>query len=135
MTGASESAREQIIRQLRRTIDHVKAGTIPQTDRTMSIPTTHYTDPERWQREVDLVFKRRPLMLALTCEMAEPGDYKAMDVCGVKFILSRGQDGNEDKQASQHIGIGRSRDSTEGKIRVILNVAQNACAGWIPDAA
>ncbi|MEL6891925.1 MAG: aromatic ring-hydroxylating dioxygenase subunit alpha [Actinomycetota bacterium] len=89
----TESARSQLVRQLRRTIDHVKAGTIPQTDTTMSIPTTHYTDGDRWRREVDTVFKRGPLTLALTCEMAEPGDFKAMDVCGVKLILSRGPDG------------------------------------------
>ncbi len=93
MAGVTESARTQLLRQLRRTIDHVKADTIPQTDATMSIPTTHYSDPERWRREVDTVFKQGPLMLALTCEMAAPGDYKAMDVCGVKLILTRGPDG------------------------------------------
>ena len=36
MTGATESARSQLLRQLRRTIDHVKADTIPQTDTTVS---------------------------------------------------------------------------------------------------
>ena len=88
----SDSARAQLIGQLRRTIGHVKAGTIPQTDDVMSIPVTHYTDPDRWQREVDLVFKRLPLMLGFSSELRRPGDYRAIEACGVPVIITRGPD-------------------------------------------
>lgn len=89
----TDSARRQIISRLRDSIEHVEAGTLPQTDEQMRIPVTHYSDPDRWQREVDRVFKSVPLMLGFTAELRDPGDYKAMDVCGVKLILTRNAEG------------------------------------------
>jgi phenylpropionate dioxygenase-like ring-hydroxylating dioxygenase large terminal subunit len=42
---------------------------------------------------MDLIFKRLPLLLAFTCEMREPGDYKSVEVAGVPVLIVRGQDG------------------------------------------
>jgi carnitine monooxygenase subunit len=89
----SDSARTQLIAQARRTIEHVEQGTIPLVDDTMTIPVSRYQDQERWEREVDIVFKRTPLMLGFSIEIPNPGDYKAMDVVGVKVIITRGVDG------------------------------------------
>ncbi|MFN3254151.1 MAG: aromatic ring-hydroxylating oxygenase subunit alpha [Ilumatobacter sp.] len=89
----SDSARTQLIAQARRTIEHVEQGTIPLVDDTMTIPVSRYQDQERWAREVDIVFKRTPLMLGFSIEIPNPGDYKAMDVVGVKVIITRGVDG------------------------------------------
>lgn len=59
----------------------------------MSIPVDRYEDQARWDAEIDKVFKTVPLMMGLSSELTESGAYKAMDVCGVKFILTRGSDG------------------------------------------
>ena len=59
----------------------------------MTVPTRSYTDPDQWHAEIELIFKRVPLMLALTCEMPKPGDYKAMDVLGVPVLLTRDREG------------------------------------------
>ncbi|MEM8745169.1 MAG: aromatic ring-hydroxylating dioxygenase subunit alpha [Actinomycetota bacterium] len=99
--ATTESARSQIIRRLRSTIEHVEHDTFPQVDEHMIVPVTHYTDPERWQREVDLIFKKVPLMLGFSVEIPEPGDYKAMDVCGVKLIITRNREG----QVKAHVNM------------------------------
>ncbi|BAN02732.1 aromatic ring-hydroxylating oxygenase subunit alpha [Ilumatobacter coccineus] len=89
----NESARTQLIAQLRRTIEHIDAGTIPLVDDTMSIPVDRYQNQERWEEEIEKVFKTVPLMMGFSSELKEAGAYKAMDVCGMKFILTRGSDG------------------------------------------
>ena len=38
------------------------------TEKTMSVPSESYTDPDQWKAEMELVFKRVPLMLAFTAE-------------------------------------------------------------------
>src|SRR5262249_13176708 len=52
-----------------------------------------YFDPGRFKREVDLIFKRLPLMLAPSAELPNPGDYKTMEVAGIPVLLARGDDG------------------------------------------
>ena len=57
------------------------------------VPADHYVDEERWQQEVDLIFKRLPLMLATTAELPNMHDYKAMTVLGVPILITRGENG------------------------------------------
>ena len=52
-----------------------------------------YLDADRWESEVERVFKRLPLALALGSELPGPNTYKAMDVLGVPVLLTRGADG------------------------------------------
>ncbi len=77
----------------RHNLAHAKAGTIEQEPDVMRVPVTNYFDPDRWRLEIDRVFKRMPLMLALTCEMSEPGDYRALEAVGMPVLLVRGDDG------------------------------------------
>ena len=86
-------SRELLIEMAKQNLAHVKSGDIPLTDQVMEVPARHYYEPERWDLEVSQVFKRMPLMLAMTCELREPGDYKAMEAVGVPVIITRGQDG------------------------------------------
>jgi phenylpropionate dioxygenase-like ring-hydroxylating dioxygenase large terminal subunit len=72
---------------------YAEAGTIPQTDDVLKVPASHYYDTERWRAEMDKIFKRLPLMVAMTAELREVGDYKAMDVGGVPVLLNRDDNG------------------------------------------
>ncbi len=72
---------------------YVRDKTTFQTDKSLTVPARSYVDPDQWEAEMELVFKRVPLMLALTCEMKNPGDYKAMDVVGLPVLLSRDKAG------------------------------------------
>lgn len=74
-------------------LDYVENDTTFMTDKVMSVPSRSYTDPDQWAAEMELIFKRVPLMLALTCEMPNPGDYKAMEAVGLPILITRAKDG------------------------------------------
>ncbi|KPF93245.1 (2Fe-2S)-binding protein [Novosphingobium sp. AAP83] len=77
------------------------------TDTTKSVPARSYTDPDQWKAEMELIFKRVPLMLAFTAELPNAGDYKAMDAVGMPVLINR------DKA---------------GKVRAFLNVCSHRAA-------
>lgn len=85
--------RSEYINLAARLLAHVDNGTTDSAEDVKYIPVENYRDPVRWQREMDLIFKRLPLLLALTCELREPGDYKSIEVVGVPVLIVRGQDG------------------------------------------
>jgi len=76
-----------------RLLGHVAAGTTDAFPEVVRIPVSAYLDPGRWQREMDRIFKRLPLMLAFAAELPAPGTRKAIDVAGVPVLLLRGRDG------------------------------------------
>ena len=70
--------RSEYINLAVRLLAHVDNGTTDSAEDVKYIPVENYVDPVRWQREMDTIFKRLPLLLAFTCEMREPGDYKSV---------------------------------------------------------
>jgi len=92
-------------------LEYVEHNKTFQTDEIKTVPAASYTDPEQWRTEVDQIFKRVPLMMALSCEMSKPGDYKAMEAVGSPILLTR------DKA---------------GMVRAFLNVCAHR---WAPVAA
>ena len=83
----------QLIEMARHNLGHAKAGTIEQESGIFEVPVANYFDQERWELEMDRIFKRMPLMLAMTDELRNPGDYKAMEAVGMPVLLTRGDDG------------------------------------------
>lgn len=86
-------SRDLLVQMGRRTLAHAKAGTTPQADDVVKIPSTTYYDPDRWKLEMDLVFRRVPLVLGLSAELPDAGSYRALTVAGVPILLTRGSDG------------------------------------------
>jgi len=86
-------SREQLVAMTRREMDNQRNGRIDLMPDVLQVPTADYYDETRWQREVDGVFKRLPLALAFSTQIAEPGDFRAMEVVGVPLIIVRGDDG------------------------------------------
>jgi phenylpropionate dioxygenase-like ring-hydroxylating dioxygenase large terminal subunit len=85
-------------------LGYVEEGRTFQSDRITTVPASHYIDAARWSREMDLIFKRVPLMLALSAELPEPGSYKAMDALGLPILITR---------------------DAKGEIHTFLNVCQH----------
>ncbi|NWG90929.1 MAG: Rieske (2Fe-2S) protein, partial [Parvularculaceae bacterium] len=75
-------------------LDYVENNKTFMTERSMTVPTRSYTDADQWGAEMELIFKRTPLMLALSCEMPNPGDYKAMEAVGLPILITRDRDGD-----------------------------------------
>jgi len=76
-----------------RLLDHVENNTTDSADSTYTVPVADYLDEDRWNTEMEAIFKRKPLMLAYTDELREPGMYKAMEAVGVPVLMTRSKDG------------------------------------------
>ncbi len=86
-------AREKLLTVARDLLGHARNGTMPLAPEIMELDAAFYTDPDRFEREKRLIFRRLPLMLAASCELRDPGAYKAMEVAGVPVLIVRGKDG------------------------------------------
>lgn len=87
------AAREEAMRMMRRLAEHVRNRTTDQMDAPFEEPIDNYLDEDLFRAEVDLIFKRIPLPLALSCELPGPNTYKAVEVVGVPVILTRDAQG------------------------------------------
>ena len=70
-------------------LEYFESNKTFQAEKMVTVPAASYTDQGLWRAEMDLIFKRLPLMLALSCEMPKPGDYKAMEVVGSPILIAR----------------------------------------------
>ena len=86
-------SRRQLVEMARRNLAHVEAGTVDRAPGIRRVPARHYTDPERFRLERDRIFRRLPLVLGFSVELARPGDYRALQVADVPVLLVRGHDG------------------------------------------
>lgn len=84
--------KEQIAQMVRRCTEHGLNGTTDMTPEIYRLPASTYF-PDSWEEEMNAIFRRVPLMLALSCEVRNPGDYKAMQMLDVPVLIVRGNDG------------------------------------------
>ncbi len=89
----NDLAHKQLVQMAQRSLAHARAGTIDQTDGVGRVPAANYLDPDRFEREVDRIFRRTPLVLALSAELPAPGCYKALEAAGRPVLIVRGPDG------------------------------------------
>jgi carnitine monooxygenase subunit len=87
-------SRSELVTMTRSLIAHAQAGTMEQVPEVLRVPAQDYTDPELFEREKKQIFRRLPLMLAPSCELKQPGAYKALEVAGVPVLLTRKKDGS-----------------------------------------
>jgi phenylpropionate dioxygenase-like ring-hydroxylating dioxygenase large terminal subunit len=85
--------RSELTEMARAGMAHAKAHTIAKAPSVMKMPAKAYYDPALFETEVARLFKRVPLLLAVTAEIRNPGDYKTLTAAGVPVLLTRGQDG------------------------------------------
>ena len=86
--------REEYNKIAERVVGHVENNTTDQANSILSIPTSDYTCKDRWGIEIKKIFKELPLMLALTIEIPNKGDYKSMEVVGIPVLITRDKDDN-----------------------------------------
>lgn len=58
-----------------------------------SAPVAEYLEPQRYQQELEQIFKGFPIALAHASELAQSGDYITRQAIGKSLILMRGSDG------------------------------------------
>ncbi len=74
-------------------VNYVERGETFQGDRVVTLPSRIYTDPDRWQAEMALIFRRVPLVLAASAELPGPNTYKADEMMGLPILISRDKAG------------------------------------------
>lgn len=56
-------------------------------------PVSNYTDPDKLRREIDVLFRRFPVVVAHRSALAEPGDFVTHDLTGVPILVTRTEEG------------------------------------------
>jgi phenylpropionate dioxygenase-like ring-hydroxylating dioxygenase large terminal subunit len=75
-------------------VELVAARTSDLAPTTYEVPVEVYTDPEHARRERETLFRSTPVLAALSCELPEPGDFKALSLVDTPLLLIRGDDGS-----------------------------------------
>jgi len=85
---------EEMMDLATRALDHFQNHTTDMAPEPMLMPVEAYTNQERYAAERERIFKNLPLALALSLELPEAGDYKAMTVMETPIILCRNDQGS-----------------------------------------
>ena len=95
--GASSSESDwlqsEMVALTKRLLAHVENGTTDHANDVFREPVANYTDPVKWEREREILFRRSPLLLGLSADISEPGSYRSLNICDVPILLIRGEDG------------------------------------------
>ena len=92
-----------------------EAGTGDLGSHALRVPAAHYTDPVQTRAEIDAMFLRGPLLVALSPDLPEPGSYLVRDVLERSILLTRSDDGavrafyNACRHRGARIAEGRGR--------------------------
>ncbi len=76
-----------------RLLTHLDEGTTDSLPGTHTVSVTDYLDPSRWDREVSSLFRKRPIVAALSAHLPEAGSYRAIEIAGVPVLTVRQPDG------------------------------------------
>lgn len=85
---------DAIGREAAQLLEYVETGTTDSADAPFEVPASDYTDPARFEREVSEIFLKVPLFGALSVEIPNPGDYKALELLGKPVLITRLADGS-----------------------------------------
>ncbi len=77
----------------KRLLANVDADRGDVADAVLEVPVGAFTNPLRNEAEVEAVFRRSPLLIALSCDIPDPGDYTTLDIANRPLVVMRGDDG------------------------------------------
>lgn len=85
---------------------------------THQIDCDRYTSKERLKKEMNLIFKKYPIVTGPAAQLRIPGDYFLHDASGLPIIMIKGKDGNIRAflNMCRHRGV-RLLEQTEGHIK------------------
>jgi phenylpropionate dioxygenase-like ring-hydroxylating dioxygenase large terminal subunit len=85
----NSAVRQDAYDVMARLIEHYRNKSTDQAADQWREPVRNYRDQDLWRQEIQTVFKKVPLPLALSCELPGPGTYKAIDVAGTPVVMTR----------------------------------------------
>lgn len=90
----SPAARARLEEQAGVLLGHDADATFAQASEVMTAKASNYVSTEQFEAEKRLIFRRIPLVLAASCELPNPGDFKTVEVAGIPVLLVRSRDGS-----------------------------------------
>ena len=78
---------------LNRLREHLRVGTTDMAPNSLRVPASHYVSETQLTQELDALFIKRPLLVALTPNFPNAGDYLTHEVLKTSLLLVRGKDG------------------------------------------
>ena len=66
----------ELVQRLQTNVD---AGLPDMADAPMKVPASSYADPARYRQEIEQIFLKVPLLVALSCDVREPGEFLAYE--------------------------------------------------------
>ncbi len=110
---------EKLVDIARHVIGHGKSGTMERANAVMELPASTYYDEDLFEREIDKIFHRLPILLGAGCEVKKSGDFKTMEVAGSNLLITRSKDGQARvfMNACTHRGAAIEREACGNKSR------------------
>lgn len=84
---------ESQIRLVRRVLAHLETRTTDRDETESSVDVSVYLDEARFAREMQLIFRGLPVMVAHSSELAAEGSFITHDGLGLPLLIVRGEDG------------------------------------------
>jgi len=80
------STQTGLLNRLRR---HLADGTTDMAEHALRVPASHYVSEEQLSEEIDALFMKRPLLVALTPHIPNAGDYLTHEALNTSLLLVR----------------------------------------------
>ena len=77
----------------RRMVDRIRSDSLDTAPHAMSEPASAFTDPVRFERERDILFRRGSHVVGWAGELPAPNTYVTKEVAGVPVLITRDADG------------------------------------------
>jgi phenylpropionate dioxygenase-like ring-hydroxylating dioxygenase large terminal subunit len=78
---------------LKKLVHYIDTKTTAMADAPWHNEVSAYTCAERHKREEEMLIRKRPLVMGLSCDWPKPGAYRTDDFPGVPILTVRGSDG------------------------------------------
>ena len=75
-------------------LDYIDRRSTDQADDIMRVDSRSYVDTARWNEEMEKIYKRLPILAAMSGELPGPGTYMTRNLLGVPLLLTRLKDGS-----------------------------------------
>ena len=82
-----------LISVAKRLLANVDAERADYSETIVNVAVRNYRDTDRFEREVENIFHRSPLLVALSCDLREHGDFASLVIAGRPILVVRGKDG------------------------------------------
>jgi phenylpropionate dioxygenase-like ring-hydroxylating dioxygenase large terminal subunit len=81
------------VEQIHKIFRYLDTGTTSMAEAVYDNDVSDYTCAQQADRECEILFRRNPLLIGLSCEIPRPGDYMTDDFSGVPILVVRDDNG------------------------------------------